>query len=48
MMSWEYLDLRMETETITGSEQTVPAQAAVMMLALPSSSWHVTMTAGTG
>lgn len=33
---------------MTGSEQTVPAHAAVMTLGFPSSSAHVTNTAGTG
>ena len=47
MMSWLYLFLRMDTLTMTGSEQTVPAQAAVMTLYLPCSSHEVISTAGT-
>jgi hypothetical protein len=38
----------MDTETITGSLQIVPAQAAVIMLARPSSSAQLSMTGGTG
>ena len=38
----------MDTDTITGSEQIVPAQAAVIAFAFPFSSLHVINTAGTG
>lgn len=38
----------METDTITGSEHTVPAHAAVIRSECPSPSADVTMTAGTG
>ena len=46
--SCEYLSGRIDTETITGSLQIVPAQAAVIMLLRPSSSAQLIMTAGTG
>ena len=48
MISCEYLSFRMEKESITGSEQTVPAQAAVITFARPSSSAQQIRTAGTG
>lgn len=44
----EYLDFLMLTEIIGGSELTVPAQAAVMMFALPSLLPDETITTGTG
>jgi hypothetical protein len=46
--SCEYLSGRIDTETITGSLQIVPAQAAVIMLLRPSSSAQLIITAGTG
>ena len=48
MMLWEKRSLRMDMDTIAGSEQMVPAQATVMMLGVSPYLPQLTITAGTG